>query len=170
VLVFWTHTSPDSLDTLKTLAAGMASLAEMKCDVMPICVAAPSEMDAAVAAAQAIDPRLPIIPATPLLIDTVDILQQDVLGRAEDLILPTAFVVDRLGLLASIFRGPFTTDELARAIVRPAAEARPYAGRMLFPQQRGLSFIAGELRTRGHAAEAARYANMARIRQGGNSR
>ena len=151
-MVFWSAHAPQSLKALAELRERKDEFRTKKVLVLPVCVDAADDAQAA-AAAEAIDPSMPVFRAGPELLDFVDVLQQDVLGRAVDLELPTALTVDRTGLVTAILRGfdletGFSTAAIDCALSEKGTQ-KPFSGRVLFPQPRGYGAMAAELRRRG---------------------
>ncbi len=167
---FWSAKSPKSLAALKTLSQSIGRLQELKAEAIPICVDDESSMEAARAAAKEIDPNLPIVRVTPQLIDFLDVMQQETLGHPEDLMLPTALIVDRLGLLVSIQRGKLDIDSVLTDMARKPEQQQPFEGRILFPPKRNFGFLAQQFNQRGQAAMADYYRQLAQRANAGGEK
>lgn len=170
VWFFWSARSPRSLAALRTLSLSMGRLRDHKAEVIPVCVDEAAFLDAARQAARDIDENLPLIPMTPELIDFLDVVQQEILGRPEDLFLPTTLVVDRLGLLVSLQRGGVDVDALIEDIQRKHEDRHPFNGRVLFPPKRSYAFLAQQFHQRGQAGLADYYGQLARRANAGGER
>jgi hypothetical protein len=128
----------------------------------------PGSPAAAQAALAGISPDIPVIFADELHLHLMDLMQQEVLGAADDLILPTALVVDASGRVAAMHRGGVDVNRLAEDLRRPADQPFPYAGRSLYPQRRNYSFLAEELRKRGQIEVSQTYRELMQRLQDSN--
>jgi hypothetical protein len=132
---------------------------------VPICVCDDTELAAARSAQRG---EGPFLRADAALLDLLDLLQQEVLGRPDDLVLPTLLVVDANGRLISLFRGGAEPAEVMADIERPASAPYPHGGRTLYPQVRRYDTVADELGKRGHRELEQQYRLMLRrLREGG---
>lgn len=110
-------------------------------------------------------------PANDRQLQTLAVLLAHVLGRSEELKLPTSLLVDDRGLLQMIYVGAVSPDLLRRdaALLRDPgfgpARRGLYAGRWYFRTPRDLEGLARELRAHGSSDAAAFYETLARARR-----
>lgn len=159
--VFWSARSRRSMEALRQLSQGIDELIQRDIEVIPICVDDDDVLPASVVGASFIDPGLPVITCPPELFDLIDAMQQEVHGSPQDLSLPTAWIVDRLGLVVSVQRDGIDLAAAMEDARRPAQPSTLFAGRVQFPMGRNFGVIAQQLRQRGATAFAEYYRELA---------
>ncbi len=151
VLVLWSADVAEGDAGLDELARAAPALAEAGIEAFAVCMDGPAPDGE----------ELAHVSATPLVVDLVDLAQQEILGRAEDLRLPTTIVIDELGLVRAIQRGGIDP-----AGARAALDPGPPAGRILLPPRRSYANLLRGLARNGHRDAARLYQAILRARGG----
>lgn len=163
VLVLWSPRDDASLAALRALAGGPNDGPR----VVPVLVGAAEDRAAAVGVLRTIRAEWPCLEGGDFMLDAIDLIQQEVLGRPDDAVLPTLLVCDATGLLVALHRGGIGGDGVAADLGRPANALFPFQGRVMYPQRRLYPFLADEFRKRGHREAADFYRVLAiRLQEG----
>lgn len=163
VLVLWSPRDEASLAVLRVLAAQSSDAPR----VIPVIAGTVEDPASAASALASIQPEWPCLDGGEFVLDAIDLLQQEILGRPDDAVLPTLLVCDATGLLVAMHRGGIAEAGIAADLARPANTLFPFQGRVMYPQRRLYPFLADEFRKRGHREAADFYRVLAiRLQEG----
>jgi tetratricopeptide (TPR) repeat protein len=140
-LHLWATWCPNCHTELREWAAAAKDLAEAGIEVLSICVDEPGEdrgadLTRAKALAAELGSPFEVGLANAVLIENLNILQRNFIGRQSDFPIPATILVDQSGRASVVYKGPVSTSQLAGdAQVCGAdsskilAHAIPYAGK-----------------------------------------
>ena len=145
-------------------------------DVIALSVDEPDKREAAVAMLERLDWPFASGFATPATIDTLDVLQRQLVFRKREMPVPTSFLINELGQLTFVYKGPVSVEQLLEDADRlggtPAAVrdlGAPFEGRWrrepAYPLQLLIDLTAG-LHERGLTVAASDVLRRARMPSG----
>ena len=108
-------------------------------------------------------------PITAELRETLDAILKHVLGRHDEITLPTSLLIDDRDVLQMIYLGPVSADrllaDLEAHVESPVKGSRRslYPGRWYFRTHRDLNGLAGDLRKRGRKGDARFYYALSKL-------
>lgn len=177
LITLWAHWCEPCLEELDELSRGYDALREGGIEVVALSVDPPEDIPLADRLfSERILPNFPGEPfarrtASPEVLETIDALLSHVLGRHDDLLLPTSLLVDPVGQLQLVYLGPLSTerllDDARRWALSPPIDASRrslYPGRWYFRTPRDLAGLAADLKTRGREEDARFYESLLRMR------
>ncbi len=135
LLHFWATTAPTSREQLRVLERHRKALADTSISVLAINVDQPDAASAARAAAEMERVSYPVLFATDEVAGLYNILYRYLFDRRANLAIPSAFLIDRDGMIVKVYQGAFAVETLladARSMPTTAAErvhkGLPFAG------------------------------------------
>jgi Flp pilus assembly protein TadD/peroxiredoxin len=132
VLLFWASAVSGSRSALETLARGRDALARAGIGSLAIALDPPAELPKLRAAVTGV--TLPVVPASEELGLSYAILNRHVFMNRQDLLLPTAFLIDAAGRVVKAYRGSVDVSEILRDVPRIEASAAERLARAIpFP-------------------------------------
>jgi len=121
ILLFWASAVSGSRSALETLARGRDALARAGIGSLAIALDPPAEPPKLRAAVTGV--TLPVVPASEELGLSYAILNRHVFMNRQDLLLPTAFLIDAAGRVVKAYRGSVDVSEILRDVPRIEASA-----------------------------------------------
>ena len=132
VLLFWSSDVSASRTALEALARGAEALGQAGVGALAIALDAPAELPSVRAAASGL--TLPVIPASAELGLSYAILNRHVFMNRQDLLVPTAFLLDAAGRVVKAYRDHVDVSQILRDVARIEASATERLARALpFP-------------------------------------
>jgi len=116
LLQFWLIASPDCREQLHLLQKSRQALTDRGLRILAINVDEPSEIPAANSFVAKEKLFFPIVLATPETAGIYNILNRYLFDRRRDLAMPTAFLVDREGMIVKIYQGIVIPERLLKDV------------------------------------------------------